>query len=214
LQTRIVHSVASVSVAAGRLQPSGEALFVSEAAAQTLEDLSAVTDDLELPTTGVNGSTVTWSSSDEAVIAPDGTVTRPDTGEPPAEVTLTARLSRGAAVRTRELVATVLPLPGAEELAQEDLAAIDIPNADDVRGNITLPAVGPVHGSPVAWSATPEGVITTTDADGVRAGVVTRGTSDTSVTLTATVPGTDAVREIDVVVRAAPTDLDTDYTAG
>jgi len=198
----------------GRLQPSDETRVERDAAALSLGDLSAVTADLELPTTGVNGSTVTWSSSDEAVIAPDGTVTRPDTGEPPAEVTLTARLSRGAAVRTRELVATVLPLPGAEELAQEDLAAIDIPNADDVRGNITLPAVGPVHGSPVAWSATPEGVITTTDADGVRAGVVTRGTSDTSVTLTATVPGTDAVREIGVVVRAAPTDLDTDYTAG
>ena len=58
------------------------------------------------------------------------------------------------------------------------------------------------------------GIISTSVQGGKAAGVVTRGASDTKVTLTATVPGTAATRSIEVTVTAAPADLDTDYTAG
>ena len=196
------------------LVPDDATRVARDAAALTLGDLSAVTADLTLPATAPNGSTITWTSSDETVVSTTGAVTRPAAGEPAAEVTLTAELSRGAAGETVVLVATVLPMPGADALAQEDLDAIVIPSADDIRGNITLPDTGPVNGSEIVWSAAPAGVVTTTDAGGKRAGVVTRGATDTAVTLTATVPGTDAVREIPVTVTAAPVDLDTDYTAG
>ena len=209
-----IYSEALTAAQVTELQATDETRVERDASALTLGDLSAVTADLTLPATAVNGSAVTWTSGDESVVAADGAVTRPAAGQSPAEVTLTAHLSRGEASATRTFEATVLPMPGTAELAQADLDAIAIPNAGDVRGNITLPAVGQVNGSPISWSASPEGVISTTDADGVPAGVVTRGATDTPVTLTATVPGTDAVRTIDVVVTAAPADLDTDYSAG
>ncbi len=94
----------------------------------------------------------------------------------------------------------------------EALEQLSIPNADDVRGNITLPSE--VDGSPITWQASPAGVITTDEAGGKPAGVVTRGEADVDVTLTASVPGTDATRDLLVTVTAAPTDLDTDYSAG
>ncbi|QDB80328.1 beta-xylosidase [Georgenia wutianyii] len=196
------------------LVPSDETRLERDAAVLTLGDVSAVTEDLTLPTTAPNGSAVTWTSEDESVVSATGAVTRPAPGLPAARVRLTATLSRGEATRTLDGFVTVLPLPDEDTRAQEDLDAIVIPNADDVRGNLTLPTTGPVNGSEVVWSASPEGVVTATDADGRRAGVVTRGQDDTAVTLTATVPGTTAVRDIPVTVTAAPVDLDTDYTAG
>lgn len=209
-----IYSEALTAAQVTDLQAPDETRVQRDASALSLGDLSAVTADLTLPATAVNGSAVTWTSDDESVVAPDGAVTRPAAGQPPAEATLTAHLSRGDASATRTFAVTVLPLPGAADLAQADLDAIEIPHSGDIRGNITLPEVGPVNGSPISWSASPEGVITTADADGAPAGVVTRGEADTPVTLTATVPGTDARRTIDVVVTAAPADLDTDYTAG
>lgn len=60
-----------------------------------LGDLSAVTGDLDLPTTiaGIDGVIITWSSSDPDVIASDGTVNRPAVGQPDAQVTLTATIT-------------------------------------------------------------------------------------------------------------------------
>jgi beta-xylosidase len=196
------------------LAPSDAMRVQRDAAALSLGDLSAVTADLSLPTTAANGSTLTWSSSDTAVVSNDGVVTRPPAGESAVDVTLTATLTRGAASDTKTFTATVQPSPGGAALAQEDLDGIVIPNVSDIRGNITLPAVGSVNGSDITWSASPAGVITTTAQDGKAAGVVTRGATDTVVTLTASVAGTTATRSIPVTVKAAPADLDTDYTAG
>lgn len=54
-------------------------------------------EDLTLPSTGENGSTIIWKSSNEAVIANDGKVTRPEAGEEDATVTLEATVSFGSA---------------------------------------------------------------------------------------------------------------------
>ncbi|WP_110589550.1 family 43 glycosylhydrolase [Microbacterium suaedae] len=88
----------------------------------------------------------------------------------------------------------------ADPAAQADLDAIEIPNADDIRGNITLPAVGSVNGGAISWSASPAGVISTAADGEVAPGVVTRGASDQEVVLTAASGG--ATREISVTVRA------------
>ncbi|WP_194410793.1 family 43 glycosylhydrolase [Microbacterium cremeum] len=196
------------------LVPGDDARVQRDAAALALGDLSAVSSDLTLPSKGANGSAITWASSDDTVVSGTGAVTRPAAGADPVSVTLTATLTRGSASETRSFPATVLPLPGSAALAQQDLDAIAIPNPDDIRGNITLPAEGSVNLSDIAWTASPEGVITTAAHDGKAPGVVTRGTADTAVTLTATVPGTTATRDIAVTVKAAPADLDRDYTAG
>ncbi|WP_156761645.1 family 43 glycosylhydrolase [Microbacterium karelineae] len=84
--------------------------------------------------------------------------------------------------------------------AQADLDAIAIPNADDVRGNITLPTSA-ASGAAISWAASPAGVVTTAADGEIAAGVVTRGAADQEVVLTATIDG--ASREIPLTVRAA-----------
>ena len=55
---------------------------------------SNVRTDLHLPTTGVQGTDISWESDDPSFIANDGTVTRPGEGEPNAIVELTATISK------------------------------------------------------------------------------------------------------------------------
>lgn len=195
------------------LVPSDDTRVQRDAAAIALGDLSAVTSNLTLPTAGPNGSTIAWTSSDGALVTGAGVVTRPAAGQPAATATLSATLTSGTSSTTRDFLVTVAPLPGTDAVAQADLDAVEIPGADDVRGNITLPTVG-ASGSTIAWSASPSGVVSTQAADGKAAGVVTRGATDQVVTLTATVPGTSAGREFTLTVKAAPQNLDDDYTAG
>src|SRR5690606_19824087 len=65
---------------------------------------ATTTEDLVLPTELTKGSTVVWASSNEAVIALDGKVTR---GENDVVVTLTATLTNGAETDTKEFEITV-----------------------------------------------------------------------------------------------------------
>ena len=72
-------------------------------------DLGYVTEivsDMTLPTIQ-NGATVSWSSSDVAVISNDGTVTRPAYGETDATVTLTATITLKAKSVTKAFEVTV-----------------------------------------------------------------------------------------------------------
>ncbi|KZX20591.1 family 43 glycosylhydrolase [Rathayibacter tanaceti] len=88
---------------------------------------------------------------------------------------------------------------------QEALDALSIVHADDIRGNVTLPATAGAYD--VAWSSSNAAVLSTT-------GVVTRQAASTAVTLTATIAGTTATRQLPVTVTAAPAGLDTAYDAG
>lgn len=56
-----------------------EGIVSADKDALTLGDTSAVTEDFTLPTTGVNGSTITWTSNNSAIAIENGTasVTRP-----------------------------------------------------------------------------------------------------------------------------------------
>ena len=72
-----------------------------------LEVAETITKDLELPTLGENGSVITWASSNEAVIAVDGTVVRPAAGSEDAVVTLTATITNGEATDTATFTVTV-----------------------------------------------------------------------------------------------------------
>ncbi|WP_460799080.1 LamG-like jellyroll fold domain-containing protein [Microbacterium sp. GXF0217] len=73
-----------------------------------LGDTSAVTIDLDLPSAGTGGTTITWASSDETVVTADGTVTRPAVGEGDTTATLTATVSNGAAAKQVPFEITVL----------------------------------------------------------------------------------------------------------
>ena len=89
----------------------------------------------------------------------------------------------------------------------------EIPNMDDVRGNITLPSVK--DGVNISWTSSDEAVITSKEVNGKPAGVVTRQDKDTDVTLTAVFSkdGQESVtKTYDVTVKAkAPEVSEEDY---
>ncbi|HEX5856597.1 MAG TPA: family 43 glycosylhydrolase [Microbacterium sp.] len=209
-----IYDSALTATEVASLQPADATRVQRDATALSLGDLSAVTTNLALPATAPNGSTVAWATSSPGVVSASGVVSRPAAGAPNAQVTLTATLTRGASSQTRAFPVTVLALPGDDVRAQQDLDAVAIHNAADIRGNITLPASGSVNGTAITWSASPSGIITTAAQGGKPAGVVTRGAADQQVVLTGTVAGTAATRQLTVTVKAAPANLDTDYTAG
>ena len=153
----------------------------ADAAAIDLGLTSAIVDDIALPAVGsVAGSRITWTSSNPAVVTAAGVITRPARGQGPATATLTASLTKGQEVSTREITVTVpAEFDDAQSVAR-DRADLAVAGLDDIRGNVTLPAAGE-FGAAIRWSASPN-VITPT-------GEVTRpayGRPDTAVTLTAT----------------------------
>jgi len=81
---------------------------------------------LTLPTRGARGATITWVSSNEDVIATDGTVTRPNVGEGDQVVMLTANVSLGHQTTSRTFTVAVpqrLPLNRAAQYSFENTLA-------------------------------------------------------------------------------------------
>jgi trimeric autotransporter adhesin len=93
-------------------QASADAAAVAAAKAAlaigyaTGDSANSVTQNLTLPTTS-NGATITWASDNPSVVATNGTVTRPASGQPNATVTLTATITKGAATDTKTFTVTV-----------------------------------------------------------------------------------------------------------
>lgn len=82
--------------------PNGDAEAAArDAEALTLGDTSAVTSDLTLPSVGPHGSTVTWATSNAALVSAAGKVTRPAAGMPDGQAVLTATVRKGAAVTVK-----------------------------------------------------------------------------------------------------------------
>ncbi|WP_221586191.1 immunoglobulin-like domain-containing protein [Microbacterium sp. G2-8] len=180
--------------------PSDAERVESDAAALTLGDTSSVTDDLALPAEGDSGTTIEWSSSDADVVADDGSVTRPDAGDGDATVDLMASVSRGEASVERTFEVTVLDELTRQEEVDRAADELEVVNADDVRGNVTLPRT--VDGAPkqlnVRWNSSVPKVISPN-------GDVTRPDTDTTVELTAklTYRGAHATRTFTANVREA-----------
>lgn len=92
------------------------------------------------------------------------------------------------------------------------VAAYTIPNADNIRGNISLPEevefAGVSEKVSVKWTSSDSDIITDTETGGKAAGVVTRQEEDAAVTLKAVFTcGTwTAEKEFKVTVKAAPAD--------
>lgn len=179
--------------------------------------LDRVTTALHLPEQRY-GVALTWTSSDESVIAPDGKVSRALSAD--TEVRLTARTGSGAALTVD---VTVL----APSLSS-DLEAIELPGR--TTENLSLPAVGPVEGAEILWESSDPEVITPTDPDHVApevgmddpfagAGTLTRpayGQGDVEVTLTATASvgeQTETRRHTVTVAEKPRTAPDTGYAA-
>ncbi len=91
----------------------------------------------------------------------------------------------------------------------------EIPNMDNVKGNITLPSEK--DGVNIKWKSSDDSIITSTEVDGKPAGVVTRGESDQKVTLTAVFSkdGQDSVtKTYEVTVKAKAQEVSEDDYVG
>ncbi|WP_281889285.1 immunoglobulin-like domain-containing protein [Paenibacillus sp. YYML68] len=152
------------------------------------DSIDHVTQSLTLPSTGVDGTSISWSSSDDEVVKSNGTVIRPAFSTGDASVTLTATITKGAETATKTFLVKVL------KVAQNDVEAVAAAKqaleigyavGDSINGvtqALTLPAAG-VDGTSIEWS---------TDSMLIEAatGIVTRpmySYGDVSVTLTATI---------------------------
>ena len=182
------------------------------------ESLDAVTEALKLPAS-IDNVTINWGSWDETdVIAEDGTVNAPAEGQ--VEVTIPFTYEIDGTSYEKEINVTVLPIDTDAEL-QEALASIDIPNKDDVRGNITLPETSE-NGIAIEWSTDNDEIVnvnvipaTVEGYDDTPAGTVTRPDEDTVVTMTATLTLNDQTvsKDIEINVKAAPEEIEeSDYT--
>ncbi|MBJ6360069.1 immunoglobulin-like domain-containing protein, partial [Paenibacillus sp. GCM10012307] len=153
------------------------------------DSAAGVTQDLTLPTAGANGTTITWSSSNETVIATNGTVNRPAKTANDVIVTLTATIKKGDEQETKQFTVNVLKLTAFNDVESvaTDKASLNVgyvsgDSAAGVTQDLTLPTAG-ANGTTVTWSSSNETVIATN-------GTVNRPAktaNDVIVTLTATI---------------------------
>ena len=163
--------------------------------ALSLGDTSAVTSDMDLPTSGEAGSKIIWESSNTLVIKPDGTVIRPEAGMGDAKVTLTATISFGTISDTKTFEVTVKEKLTDREIVELDKEALDLGNLEAVSVDLSLPEKG-LYGSTITWTSSANDIIANN-------GTVNRpiGTEQ-KVTLTATITsGSEkAIKEFQVTV--------------
>lgn len=129
--------------------------------ALTLGDTSLVTENLPLSDTGEYGTSITWSSSNSAIVDESGHVHRPELGQADAIVELTASVKSGSVVRTKTFHVNVLA-QGDEGDVLAAKSVLELGNLDDVKNHIVLPRSGK-YGTHLEWSSSLPQVI---DASG------------------------------------------------
>lgn len=153
------------------------------------DSADSVMSDVVLPTSGSQGTRITWESNNPACIDTTGTVVRPAYSTGDAEVQLTATVDRGTVRETKSFTLTVAKLPQTDaEAVEADKVALAIgfsglDSASTVTQDVILSTSG-ASGTTISWHSSVPQTISTT-------GVVTRpdytGESDVEVTLTATI---------------------------
>jgi uncharacterized protein YjdB len=185
---------------------------------ESLGDISAVNANLTLPGESSDGLQISWKSSDENVIAADGTVVLPE--EEDAKVTLTAQIKDGKTVLATEKYEVSVLAKGAslDKIADSLSLPYSTEAGKEVYGNITLPDT--VKKASVTWATDHPEIVDVashenTDYDSTPAGTVTRPAEDTDVTMTATISldGSSTTRKFTFTVKAAAKEIsESDYT--
>lgn len=144
------------------------------------DTMSGITQNVLLPTTGATGVSISWTSSNPAVISNTGVVTKTSLA---SGVTLKATMTIGGHTLTKEFYVVVSAYSGDAAIAQNAYEALEIyycgstDSATSVTSNIILPAT--VLGLPVTWTSSNAAVINTN-------GTVTPPTDGTATTVTLT----------------------------
>ncbi len=172
-------------------------------AALDLGDLSAVTGDITLPLEASNGASVSWESSNPAVISEKGEVHR-DTSQD-VTVTLTATLSLGGKSDTKPFTATVRKASD-ENLFQEFASQLRVDTV--ITESFALPDTDSENIT-VDWSSSSPSVLAISEEGGKAKAVVTRPDKEDArvrLSVKAAFGEGDSRQEIskefDVVVRA------------
>lgn len=128
--------------------PAATAIARADADAARPPVSGTVTTDIALPTTGAGGSTVTWTSSNPAVIDASGKVTRPAAGSPDATVSLTPTASFAGATATGATATVTVRADSEADAAERLRTALVVPPV--VASGTTLPGAS---GYSIQWSA-------------------------------------------------------------
>ena len=112
----VVLAASMGGVVAGVGPASGSSSTADSPAQEAVDAVALVHADdvrgnLTLPTSGLGGTTLTWSSGTPSVVTDTGEVTRPAYGEAPIEVPLTVTGTSGASTATATIEVEVQALP-------------------------------------------------------------------------------------------------------
>lgn len=91
--------------------------------------ITSLKNNITLPTTGASGSSITWTSSNEAVLSADGVVVRPASGKSDVMVTLTAEISYADNVKTKTFEVCIEAMPAFEGLQDFSLSEVELRDA-------------------------------------------------------------------------------------
>lgn len=163
-----------------------------------------IRNNIALPSTGLYGTTITWTSSDPDVIAINGGVTRTTTDE---EVCLTATLELNGVEADEPKELWFIVERTAQTKANEDFDAIVLTEGE-VASDFSLPLLGTVNTQTIEWTSDNSAIA----VSGNRA-VVTRpaaGSGDAEVTLTAKIVCEEKpfTRTFEFTVPQMPTDAE------
>ncbi len=173
-----IYSTALNQVQVQQLYQQKEAILAQWALdAIDLEESDTLRQSLTLPTQSQDYE-ITWSSSQPQVISESGEVFRPAAGSQPVTVTLTASVTAGDQVLTKDFTFTVLPQEEDPDVdAEYYLSLVDLP--DYLYTDLTLPDTTGNQDT-ITWSSSAEDVL---GSDG---SLNTDSTQPQTVTLTAT----------------------------
>lgn len=115
--------------------------------------LTELTENLNLPTTGLHGTSISWQSSNTSIIANNGVLSRPASGSSIAQVTLTATVTKKLISKQITFNATVLPQLSNQESVDTDKNSLTLAgNLLNLRNNLILPSLG-IEGSSIQWTS-------------------------------------------------------------
>ncbi|MCG8453001.1 MAG: hypothetical protein MI717_07465 [Spirochaetales bacterium] len=141
------------------------------------DSASAVTGNLNLPTTGLHGTTVRWNASALSTVSDSGVVSRP--AFPGADQTgnLVATIEKGGESATQTFTITVLRVPPTDAEAVNEVVSnimdyiefTDPDTSSSITQDLTLKTIGD-YGTTLSWTSTHArisniGVVNTTSTD-------------------------------------------------
>ncbi|TAL37071.1 MAG: DUF1566 domain-containing protein [Spirochaetes bacterium] len=180
------------------------------------DSAASVTQHIAFALTGASGTTISWLSDTTAVIANNGTVTRPSYTNGDEEVIVTATIAKGNARDTKVFTLTVIKAPATEaECVAEDKANLSITyagndSASSVIRNITVPGTG-ASGTTIGWLSNNTAVVAnngtvtrpsfeSSDAEVILTATITRGSAHDTKTFILTVKKLSNVKLASIVV--------------